>query len=285
MKGFSIVLTGNAKKLSVLCKNGLIPKDDIEIDTGIKLRKKDLFFKNILGVRFYYTKNFQNPINGWKWIPLISLERLEDNFGAFLCEALGKFWKVMPGFNKKLGKIRLPLLFKKGNFSEEVIFFPGSFNPWHVGHNSCIKLCPNKSKIIVVPDNNPWKINRKVIEGCKWQRYRTLCLELEGSTCSIYSGFLGQGKENPTVNWLPKTKAKKRILLVGDDSFLSLKRWKDSKKLISSIQKIYVVPRIGIEQDLKLMKKELMQINSKLKIKILPPHEFQNVSSSKIRGD
>jgi nicotinic acid mononucleotide adenylyltransferase len=286
MKGFSIVLAGNGDDLCVLVRKGFIPqgrRSKIELETGIGLKKEQLFFSNISGLTSYYIEGPLSPINGWKWIPLISLKKLEKNFGAFLCEALGKFWNVMPDFEKKLGDIKLPKLFKKKKFSDEVIFYPGSFNPWHKGHMACLNLCPSKSKIIVVPDNNPWKNTGR--ESCKWEKYRNLCLTLKNSSCSIYPGFLGLQKKNPTINWFPKTRVKKKALLMGDDSFLSLINWKESRKLISSMQKIYVVPRLGIKDDLKLATNGLLSINSKLKIKFLSPHKFQRISSTEIRGD
>ena len=286
MKDFSIVLTGSGDGLCILSKNGFIPKGgrhNIELETGITLKKEQLFFRNNSDSNFYYVERALIPINGWKWVPLITLKKLEKNFGAFLCEVLGKFWNVMPDFEKKLCHIKLPKLFKKKNISDEAIFYPGSFNPWHKGHMACLSLCPSKSKIIVLPDNNPWKIIGR--ESCRWEKYRDLCLILKDSPCSIYPGFLGLKKKNPTINWFPKTRVKKKILLMGDDSFLSLINWKESKKLISAIQKIYVVPRLGIKTELKQATKRLLRVNSKLKIKFLSPHKFQKLSSSKIRGD
>jgi len=286
MKDFSIVLTGSGDGLCILSKNGFIPKGgrhNIELETGITLKKEQLFFPNNSDSNFYYVERALIPINGWKWVPLITLKKLEKNFGAFLCEVLGKFWNVMPDFQKKLGHIKLPNLFKKKKISDEAIFYPGSFNPWHRGHMACLNLCPSKSKIIVVPDNNPWKIMRR--ESCKWEKYRKLCLLLKDSPCSIYPGFLGLGIKNPTINWFPKTRVKKKALLMGDDSFLSLINWKESKKLISAIQKIYVVPRLGTKEEFKIATKRLLVINSKLKIKFLSPHKFQKLSSTKIRGD
>ena len=278
MKVFSIVLSRSGEDLSVLTKDGFIPSGsliNIDKETGVSLKSGDFILNGL-----YHTKHSIRPINGWEWETLVSLKKLEKNFGELLCEALGKFWNVMPNFQKN---IKLPSLFMKKKFSNEAIFFPGSFNPWHAGHMTCLKLCPNKAKIIAIPDNNPWK---ELGSGsCKWEKYRNLCLILKKTPCSVYPGFLGLKKENPTINWLPKTKVKEKTLLVGDDSFLSLINWRKSKKLISVIQKIYVVPRIGNEKDLKLMKEKLIFINPKLKIKFLPPHKYQNISSTKIRGD
>ena len=40
---------------------------------------------------------------------------------------------------------------------EELIFFGGSFNPWHAGHSNCLRLMDPHKTIIVVPDHNPFK--------------------------------------------------------------------------------------------------------------------------------
>lgn len=286
MKGFSIVLMGSGQGLCILTKNGILPHGgrlNIKLETGIDLKKKDLFFYNISGISSYYIQNALNPTNGWKWVPLISLKKLEKKLGGFLCEALGKFWNILPDFKKTLGHVELPKLFKKNKISDEIIFYPGTFNPWHKGHMACLSLCPKKSKIVVVPDNNPWKAMAG--DSCKWEKYRNLCLILENSPCSIYPGFLGLQKKNPTINWFPKVGVKKKALLMGDDSFISLINWKESKKLISSIEKLYVVPRLVNKEELKLVAKRLLAINPKLKIKLLAPHKFQKISSTKIRGD
>ncbi len=284
MKRFSVILTGSGSGLCILVKNGFLPQGgllDIKLETGINLTKKELF-SNISGVTSYYIQNALNPINGWKWVPLISLKKLEKKLGGFLCEELGKFWNIMPGFKKTLSHIELPKLFKKNKISDEIIFYPGTFNPWHKGHMACLNLCPRKSKIVVVPDNNPWKVVGG--DSCKWEKYRNICLMLKNSPCSIYPGFLGLQKKNPTINWFPKVRVKKKTLLMGDDSFMSLINWKESRKLISSIEKIYVVPRLANKEELKLVTKRLLAINPKLKIKFLAPHKFQKISSTKIRG-
>ena len=44
---------------------------------------------------------------------------------------------------------------------DEIIFFGGSFNPWHKGHTECIKLLPQGIPIVILPDNNPFKQNHQ----------------------------------------------------------------------------------------------------------------------------
>jgi nicotinic acid mononucleotide adenylyltransferase len=277
MKVFSIVLAGRGEGLCILTKKGLIPFGNIQNQTGITLKKPTLILSNS---NFYYIKKSPLPNNGWKWVPLTSLKKLNQNYGEMLCEALGKSWKIMPGYKIN---IQFPRLFKVANLKNEAIFFPGTFNPWHKGHWVCLNHCPKKSKIIIVPDNNPWKPVRNY--ECKWKIYRDICLKIKDTPSSVYPGFLGIIGKNPTINWFPKIKVRKKALLLGDDNFLNLINWKKSEKLISSIDQIYVVPRIGIPVQIEKMRQKLWDLNPKLKIKILPSHKYQGISSTKIRGD
>ena len=48
---------------------------------------------------------------------------------------------------------------------------------------------------------------------------------------------------NPTVGWLPKVSCMEKELLVGEDTFLNLSRWKEIKSLTGNLKTIYVTPR------------------------------------------
>ena len=39
----------------------------------------------------------------------------------------------------------------------EIVFFGGSFNPWHEGHSECIRLLDSSKPLVVIPDRNPRK--------------------------------------------------------------------------------------------------------------------------------
>jgi len=246
-------------------------------DLAITLNRRG----NILPFLFY----LENAPEEGNWIPLITLKKLENPHGKMLCEAIGKFWPRMPSFKKELGFITLPNIFYKQTLHEdkETIFFPGSFNPWHEGHRACLDVAPTESNIVVVPDFNPWKDREDIQIGCGWEKYINLALALKDTTHSVFPGFLGLEKSNPTVDWLPFTNVEKKNLLVGEDSFLSLEKWKDTKKLISFLAKLYVVPREGDEKLVEETKKKLLEQRPNMEIEILPTHPHQEVSSTKIR--
>ena len=61
-----------------------------------------------------------------------------------------------------------------------------------------------------------------------------LCHTLSETSCSVYPRFL-YGEENPTVDWLPEADFAEKCLLMGADNFLSLDRWKESLKLLESL--------------------------------------------------
>jgi nicotinate-nucleotide adenylyltransferase len=297
----AIVLTGQGPDMKLLLQNhdqlpmGLKKTVDpllacmnyVEEISGIRLSRDKAIALNrrahTLPFLFYLE---ESPEEG-DWVPLIRLKKLENPHGQMLCEAIGKFWPRMPSFKKELGFINLPNLFYKKNLHEdkETIFFPGSFNPWHAGHRACLDLAPKESSIIVVPDFNPWKDREDVQTGCGWEKYMTLALGLKDTPYSVFPGFLGLEKSNPTVDWLPFTRIEKKVLLVGDDSFLSLEKWKETDKLISFLSKIYVVPRESDTKQIESTRKKLLEQRPNLEIVILPNHPHQDVSSTKIRNE
>lgn len=82
-------------------------------------------------------------------------------------DLLGKF-HLEPDFWISLEAARLGLVLERPEqilaplriefpLACEVVFFGGSFDPWHEGHASCINLLPRELKLIVAPDRNPQK--------------------------------------------------------------------------------------------------------------------------------
>ena len=67
------------------------------------------------------------------------------------CAQLGKTFPFMPG-----GEGKPPLWLLKREIKDEIVFYPGTFYPWHLGHRACLDLCPSKN-IVIVPDFNPLK--------------------------------------------------------------------------------------------------------------------------------
>ena len=162
---------------------------------------------------------------------------------------------------------------------DSVTFFGGSFNPFHAGHLSCLKLCPEKN-IIVVLDRNPEKENRTFMP---YEEYLKIKEKLLGTEFFIYPAFWGSSKPNPTNTWLPEVKIAEKNLLIGDDAFMHFQSWQKPEIILKAITKLYVVPRIYSKSDCAEQKKQLLKMNSKLDIIFLNEHPHQSMSSSKLR--
>ena len=205
------------------------------------------------------------------WVDLVKIEKLAFDHGAILCEALGRLF---------------PLL--DTPFPTEGVFFGGSFNPWHEGHNACIKLflkAHQDKLLVIVPDTSPWK--KEVITEehfCYYQAFKHLQAQLKPNEVVIYPGFYGKENSNPTANWFLKITARKKGLLVGDDQFAALKKWENAPALMAAMDFLFVVPRDLNDNERGLIKNELLIMNKKMEITILADHEYRHVSSTKIRN-
>ncbi len=217
--------------------------------------------------------------------PLLMVKELRPPHGAILCEGLGCFWQIMPSFINNLRRVELPPLFVKKQIDhsrDEVVFYGGSFNPWHGGHMACLEACPS-SHIVVVPDYNPWKESQEHEKRCFWSEYRKLCLILKDTPYAVYSGFWGLDDPNPTVDWIPNIKTQNKGLLLGDDSFCNILKWRNSERLVTFLNMIYVVPRIHKKKEMEKVRDEVLKLHPSMTIKILPEHEFMHESSTLIR--
>lgn len=155
------------------------------------------------------------------------------------------------------------------------VLFPGSFNPWHDGHQACVDLL--KDKVCVLPDENPWKDQEK---QRVLKRVFDLAKAVQGA--ALYTGFIGKEK-NPTVRWLGRLR-ERRALLMGADSFLSLHKWIEASRLLGDLEALYIASRQESEKDFQDQKKRLQQINPELKINFLGHHDFEKLSSTSIRN-
>ena len=216
-----------------------------------------------------------------EWVSLKEVESLAFDHGAILCEALGCFCGLLQ--SKSYQNIELPS-FLGGPLNwekmESVTFFGGSFNPWHDGHRTCLDLCPEKN-IVVIPDTNPFKEREK--KGCFWNALKEISLRLEETPYKVFPGFFGRERPNPTADWFLALPFEKKGLLLGDDTFFQIEKWVNAKKLIESINHLYIVPR---ERSIKEIEKEAKRLNGlypHISIRVLPEHVHQSVSSTKLR--
>lgn len=200
----------------------------------------------------------------------ISFDSIEEE--KEFCLKLSKGFSLFP-MNEGLA----PKWLLKSTNSSEVVFYPGTFNPWHLGHRACLDLCPSKN-IVVVPDFNPWKEGEQ--RQRPWEHLKSLIFKLRETNYSIYPGFISKDVGNPTVDWFPKVVADKKSLLIGDDSFLSFHKWKDVSELIKHISTLYVAPRGADPIELEEQLKKFPQLN----IVLLDHHDYEEISSTKLRN-
>lgn len=222
-----------------------------------------------------------------QWIKLTELGSLAFDHGAILCEALGKFWSSMPTYDSRLEGATLPKVFNRKTKNTS-IYFGGSFNPWHQGHDECLRQCLGAQQdfdIVVVPDTNPWKSTAVAsATRCFYTRLILLAKNMENTSISFYPGFWGAEAPNPTISWLPHTKDAARGLLIGDDNFLSFHQWKDYHQLLRSLTRLYTVPRLHSKSELEKQREKLLAECPNLEIVILENHPYQDQSSTKLRS-
>lgn len=226
---------------------------------------------------------------GWRWIKLQDLVSCVLPHGAILNQALGKLWpRFGQGYRSPQfrASLKLPVWMAKTKFKagDELIFFGGSFNPWHNGHQACVKLCHKalpQGKIIIVPDHNPWK--KFAPQLCYWAQLRSLGKRLRRYPFSIYPGFYGMEQEHPTVSWLLAHEGRKKSFLIGDDNLMSFLSWQQAPALLQHLYRLIIVPRTATAQERNQQVAQLRKYNPRLKFLMLPNHPYRKVSSSKIR--
>lgn len=171
---------------------------------------------------------------------------------------------------------------------KELIFFGGSFNPWHEGHSSCINLMDQDKSIIVIPDHNPFKELVKNQNKSSSLDQIKQKLESFAHQTFLFSDFFEKNEKNPTHQWIGKLKSKfpekKLSLLIGFDTFMSLDKWIESEKLLKDLHTLYIASRMD-DESLKQRQIDLISKMSNVKLIFLGHHEYESVSSSKIRKD
>jgi nicotinate-nucleotide adenylyltransferase len=168
---------------------------------------------------------------------------------------------------------------------KELIFFGGSFNPWHEGHEACIKLMDPQKKIVVLPDHNPYKefIDNKLTNIDQIKSF----LDNYPNTY-IFEGFFDAQKKNPTIHWLYEVKQafkeKKLSLLMGFDTFMGIDKWIKAHELLNILDTIYVASRLDNPEQKEAQTKVLRSINPDLSIQFLGNHPHEELSSTALRN-
>ncbi len=164
---------------------------------------------------------------------------------------------------------------------QAICFYPGSFNPWHEGHTSCVNLHIKyfpQIPLMVLPDHSPHKELTTLSE---------IHENLPGAYISHV--FKQIQKTNPTYNWISYLKSQRPSLqlglLIGLDSFLNFPKWHKYQDLLQILSFIEVVPRKieNLAVDMHQFEKKLMSLAPKLKISHIPENPFDSVSSTILR--
>ncbi len=215
------------------------------------------------------------------WCDIFELKDLPQIDQMNLLIALGDFFTFMPVSSSNPSGV-MKKEFLKHEIKDSVTFFGGSFFPFHPGHMMCLELCPEKN-IVVIPDCNPLKELPEKLNP--YEDFIALSQILKDTSYSLYPGFFGRNKPNPTSNWLPKVSIPEKNFLLGDDSFMNIFNWNSPEILLSSLTKLYVVPRVYEVSDYVEQIKKIKKINPNLRLIILPDHPYKNISSTKIRTE
>jgi len=170
--------------------------------------------------------------------------------------------------------------------SKKIAFYGGSFNPWHMGHQSCVELASGKTPVVVLPDHNPTKSLQVVSERL------TDLSEIVSSIDSIenaklFSGFFEKQKSNPTHYWFREIRRlfpkKKLGLVLGYDSFSGVLSWRESEQLLEDMDFIQVISRGESRAQGAFTKEELLRSFSHLEINMLGRHQYETFSSTFLR--
>lgn len=171
-------------------------------------------------------------------------------------------------------------------FNADFVIYAGSFRPWHEGHRECVEQAvSNGYRVLICPDRNPWKELQVGKENPLSQLVSIIDRVNDLQNVSVFSGFLALDKSNPTINWISQARCQKKSLLMGDDSFLSIHKWKQANELLVQLNEIVVVPRLATTEQRNRQIQKLVDVNPGIQVKVLEKHPYEELSSSKIREE
>lgn len=221
----------------------------------------------------------------WQGKPLTSGDELTDKQFEELIGFAQDWWSLDQVSSAQAFPFSLPK-------EDELIFYPGTFAPWHKGHGACLRNAPTELPLVVMPDHNPWKNVRKEnlwheVQAI-WDDLSAIKKEDPKRKLSLYLGFLPLKKRNPTVSWMSyfceNFPQKKVWLLMGEDTFLSLHEWYQAEKLLNLLHGIFVCPRGEEKEKVYTQRENLVSLSeTPLLIEELAPHRYEHFSSSFLR--
>jgi len=167
----------------------------------------------------------------------------------------------------------------------EVLFYPGTFDPWHAGHQACVDLAPAHLPLVVCPDRNPHKPLRTQTEAVEGYLHVRDQLQATPQTL-LYPGFFLRDGAAPTESWVHRLKARRRdlrvSLLVGHDSFANLSRWTRAPQLVRALHCLYVVPR-GEDAQTRAQALAWVREQEGCRVEFLARHPHEQLSSTDLR--
>lgn len=235
---------------------------------------KPLVWKDL---EFEYTTS---PLMMINW-PILLPELPPQTARSFL-DLVGARYPFSP-YHQELKAICPELMFTRD--SDEWVFFGGSFNPWHKGHQACLDLLAVDRVCFILPDRNPLKELRPlepvstIIELITKIKF--------GRNHFVAPTFLIDFQKNPTITWMEKLRAqfpdKKLSLLMGFDSLRNIHHWTRYESLLRLIDTIYVASRLEDDAEREEVAMPLRQSAPKLQLEFLGRHEFEGLSSTELR--
>lgn len=233
---------------------------------------------NWKGLEFQYTNS---PLMMINW-PIL-LPELTPETARNLLDLVGSRYPFSP-YHQELKAICPELTFTR--ISDEWVFFGGSFNPWHKGHQACLDLLSPDKICFILPDRNPLK-ELKVVEPVSTIIELVTKIKF-GKNHFVAPTFLLDFQKNPTITWIEKLHRdfphKKLSLLMGFDSLKNIQKWVRAEELLNLLGCIYVVSRLEDEREQLQIALPLKQLAPKLVIEFLGGHAFEEVSSTQIRA-
>lgn len=215
----------------------------------------------------------------------------EELTGKFLVDA--DFWPALEAarlrfLNERSESFTAPLSIEFP-LANDVLFYGGTFDPWHDGHGACVELAPTHLPLIVCPDRNPHKtLKDKEVVPFLCDLKKKLNAYKKNRTLHLHPGFLLKNEPNPTVNWVLRLKRHRpdlRVhLLIGYDSFKNLVSWTNAQDLVKLLSGVMVVSRLENDAAHESDAAWIKSVNPTIEVKFLGHHPHEAVSSTALRS-